>query len=214
MLRLLDQLSVYDCVAGDWQPRFESMDCAPLVTESGYVMHLDGSEITIDRAISDLGYNFLNYFGQLLCSRHGEIFTSVSANTVRCFHEKRLSQGPDEYQGLVQVKLFNQWQSVCPTASPSEARHICSAFGYHYTSLVLPQRLRSNSNKTLHCTSAGCRIQASSRTTSCRNMLRCRRRCDSTYNVHDGYGCSESLLEGERCYQNCNKAGKTGNMEI
>ena len=173
-------------------------------------MTLDGSEITINRALSNLGEKYLNYFGQLLCGRHGEVFTSATANKLRCSHEKRFFGGPDEYQGFVQVKLFNQWQSVCPSTSPSEARHMCRALGFHHTSFVV-NRSPYSTNKTLDCTSGGCRIQINSVTTSsCRKMLRCRRRCDNFANVNYGHGCSAPMLEGDTCFQACDKAGKPG----
>ena len=213
VLRLLDQLSVYDCVAGNWQPIFQAQDCTPLMTETGFQMYLDHSEVYVSQALPVISQKYLNYYGQLFCSQHGSLFSHyINGNTVICSHEKRLWNGPDMYQGFVQVKLFNQWETVCPADSPSQVKMICNAFGFDasWSSFVVEQTGGDSSNKTISCPSSTCSIQAITSMTSCKNMIRCRRRCDVVYDVHAGHGCSNAMYEGDKCYQSCNHGGNTG----
>ena len=97
-------------------------------TDSRNFLH---SEVYVSHALPVISQKYLNYFGQLFCSQHGSLFSHyINGNTVMCSHDKRLWNGPDMYQGYVQVKLFNQWETVCPANSPSQVKQLCNAFGF------------------------------------------------------------------------------------
>ena len=214
VLRILNEQNVYACDAGEWQPRFESDACVPLITKLRHRMYLEHTTIDFDAALDDISHSIIDLYGTQFCGELNVTYLYYRQQRFYCGQEKRLSSdGPDEYQGYVEIGQHWRWSTVCVDTADG-AGFVCDAFGFpQYTSSLVRMTSRQRvTNKYLQCTDeSSCQVIMGSSTFPCSTMVRCRSLCTSVTDVHEGHGCSrDRMLEGERCYQDCHYAGSPG----
>ena len=115
-----------------------------------------------------------------------------------CYRRLQLTDGPDEYSGIVAISTPKGTENVC-VEQTAQTAGICSLLGYSYTSSVYQSALSISSSFILSSSS----MDITPEVKSCYYRISCRKSCE-TLILHNGQDCSSSTLyEGQTCTFKC-----------